>query len=107
MEHTGGDAARPFVEEAETTFPTVVDEHGVTSTLLGFKAVPNGVLVDEDGVIRWAKYGGFSIDKPEDVGVVEIDEDSGILGFQEKPDPKEAISTLANTGIYVLEPRAL
>ena len=40
-------------------------------------------------------------------GVVEIDEDSGIMGFQEKPNPEEAISTLANTGIYVLEPRAL
>jgi mannose-1-phosphate guanylyltransferase len=40
-------------------------------------------------------------------GVVEIDEDSGILGFQEKPNPEQAISTLANTGIYVLEPRAL
>ena len=40
-------------------------------------------------------------------GVVEIDEDSNILGFQEKPNPEEAISTLANTGIYVLEPRAL
>ncbi len=40
-------------------------------------------------------------------GVVDISEDSDILGFQEKPDPKEAISTLANTGIYVLEPRAL
>jgi NDP-sugar pyrophosphorylase family protein len=40
-------------------------------------------------------------------GVVDMDEDCAILGFQEKPDPKEAISTLANTGIYVLEPRAL
>jgi mannose-1-phosphate guanylyltransferase len=40
-------------------------------------------------------------------GVVEIDEDGSILGFQEKPPPEEAISTLANTGIYVLEPRAL
>ena len=40
-------------------------------------------------------------------GVVELDGDGDILGFQEKPDPKEAISTLANTGIYVLEPRAL
>jgi NDP-sugar pyrophosphorylase family protein len=28
-------------------------------------------------------------------------------GFQEKPSPEEAISTLANTGIYVFEPRAL
>ena len=40
-------------------------------------------------------------------GVVETEEDCRILGFQEKPNPEEAISTLANTGIYVLEPRAL
>lgn len=40
-------------------------------------------------------------------GVVELDGDSNILGFQEKPDPSDAISTLANTGIYVFEPRAL
>ena len=40
-------------------------------------------------------------------GVVEIDEEGDILGFQEKPEPREAVSTLANTGIYVLEPRAL
>ena len=40
-------------------------------------------------------------------GVVKIDEDDNIRGFQEKPDPKEAISTLANTGIYVFEPQAL
>ena len=40
-------------------------------------------------------------------GVVEIDEEDNILSFQEKPVPGEAISTLANTGIYVLEPRAL
>ena len=40
-------------------------------------------------------------------GVVETDGEGNIRGFQEKPDPEEAISTLANTGIYVLEPRAL
>jgi NDP-sugar pyrophosphorylase family protein len=40
-------------------------------------------------------------------GVVVVDEESNVTGFQEKPDPEEAISTLANTGIYVLEPRAL
>jgi mannose-1-phosphate guanylyltransferase len=43
----------------------------------------------------------------QEFGVVEVDSKGNILGFQEKPDPKEAISTLANTGIYVLEPRAL
>jgi NDP-sugar pyrophosphorylase family protein len=40
-------------------------------------------------------------------GVVEVDEWGSIRSFQEKPTPDEAISTLANTGIYVLEPRAL
>src|SRR5919199_500412 len=40
-------------------------------------------------------------------GVVEVDGEGNILGFQEKPDPEDAISTLANTGIYALEPRAL
>src|ERR687889_104960 len=40
-------------------------------------------------------------------GVVEVDEEGNILGFQEKPPPEEAISTLANTGVYVLEPRIL
>jgi NDP-sugar pyrophosphorylase family protein len=40
-------------------------------------------------------------------GVVEIDEEGNIMGFQEKPDPKEAISTLANAGVYVFEPGVL
>lgn len=38
-------------------------------------------------------------------GVVELDGEDNILNFQEKPDPQEAISTLANTGVYVFEPR--
>jgi len=40
-------------------------------------------------------------------GVVEVDEEDNILSFQEKPDPREAISTLANTGIYIFEPEVL
>lgn len=40
-------------------------------------------------------------------GVVEVDEEGNILGFQEKPAPAKAISTLANTGVYAFEPRAL
>ena len=40
-------------------------------------------------------------------GVVELDGRNNIVGFQEKPRPEEAVSTLANTGIYVLEPEVL
>lgn len=71
LEHTGRDSARPFVRLARATFPTVVDEHGVTAQAFGFKAVPNGILVDGDDIIRWTKFGGFSIDNPEDVAIVE------------------------------------
>lgn len=37
-------------------------------------------------------------------GIVALDDDDRILQFQEKPDPKDAISNLANTGIYIFEP---
>lgn len=37
-------------------------------------------------------------------GIVQLDENDKILTFQEKPDIKDAISDLANTGIYVFEP---
>lgn len=40
-------------------------------------------------------------------GVVELDGEGNILTFQEKPKPEEAVNSLANTGIYVLEPEAL
>ena len=40
-------------------------------------------------------------------GVVELDAEKNILRFQEKPDPRGAVSNLANTGVYVLEPEVL
>ncbi len=71
MEHTGAEAARPYVDKAGASFPTLIDEHGLASMLLGFKVVPNGVLLDSEGTIRYAKYGGFSVSKAEDVAAVE------------------------------------
>jgi mannose-1-phosphate guanylyltransferase/mannose-1-phosphate guanylyltransferase/phosphomannomutase len=38
-------------------------------------------------------------------GVVLHDGDGRITGFQEKPEPDEALSTLGNCGIYVFEPK--
>ncbi|MFA4843827.1 MAG: NDP-sugar synthase [Candidatus Margulisiibacteriota bacterium] len=40
-------------------------------------------------------------------GVVIQDESGRIIGFQEKPKPADALSDLANTGIYVFEPEIL
>jgi mannose-1-phosphate guanylyltransferase len=38
-------------------------------------------------------------------GVVLHDRDGRITGFQEKPDPSEALSDLGNCGIYIFDPR--
>ncbi len=40
-------------------------------------------------------------------GVVELDSQKNVVNFQEKPHSSEAVSDLANTGIYVLEPEVL
>lgn len=61
----GAEKARPFVEAAGVTFSTVVDRNNLLSGLFGFKAVPNALFIDEDGVIAYQKYTGFDIQKPE------------------------------------------
>ena len=40
-------------------------------------------------------------------GIVRTDDAGRILHFQEKPRPEDAVSTTANTGIYIFEPEVL
>src|SRR5918911_1647316 len=47
------------------------------------------------------------VEDTSEYGVAELDAEKNILSFQEKPDSHEAVSNLANTGIYVLEPEVL
>ena len=61
----GPERARPYVEKAGATFPTVVDAENVLGQLFDCKAIPNAVFVDPDGVVRYIKRGGFDIRKPE------------------------------------------
>ena len=110
VEHQGAEAARPFVAAAGAEFPTVVDDHGALSRRFGFKVVPNGLLVDEGGTIRYAKFGGFSVDNPEDVGAVErflAGEDPG-PSPEPAPDPlglleRELVETKLRLGRLLLE----
>lgn len=88
VEHGDPAAARPFA--ARWDFPTLIDANGELARHFGFKAVPNGVLVDDHGVVRWSKFGGFSIDNPEDVAAVErflAGDDPGQSADAEESDP--------------------
>ena len=42
----------PYVEAAKCTFVTLIDQQNRLSELFGFKAVPNVVVINEDGTIN-------------------------------------------------------
>ena len=65
MDAQGPEAAKPFVEKAHATFPCLVDEENQLGQVLGFKVIPNGLLIDEEGTIQYKKFGGFDIRRPE------------------------------------------
>ena len=45
------DQARPFIEEAHPTHPSLIDRAHLTDELFGFVNVPNAVWIDESGTI--------------------------------------------------------
>jgi len=71
MDVQGAERARPYVEKAGATFRTVVDEENLLGQLYGFRAIPNGFLIDEDGVVRYKTLGGFDVRRAETAGVLK------------------------------------
>jgi mannose-1-phosphate guanylyltransferase/mannose-1-phosphate guanylyltransferase/phosphomannomutase len=78
-----------------------------------FLIISGDALTDIDLGALWARHreaGGIGtlalkrVDDPSQLGVVIVADDGRIQGFQEKPDPAEALSNLGNCGIYVFEP---
>jgi mannose-1-phosphate guanylyltransferase/phosphomannomutase len=49
----------------------------------------------------------MKVNEPWKYGVVILDKQNKITGFQEKPPPEQCRSNLINTGLYVLEPDVL
>jgi hypothetical protein len=47
----GADAARPWIEVAQPSHPSLIDEAHVTDEMFGFVNVPSAVWIDEAGVI--------------------------------------------------------
>ena len=81
----GADMARPFVEAANATFPTVIDRNNLLSSIFGFKAIPNAIFIDEVGIIRYLKYSGFDILKSEFKRIAETWVDSGNVPSEDSP----------------------
>lgn len=71
MDAQGGQAAAPYVQAARATYPALVDADNALGTLLGFKVVPNGVFIDERGVLRKVIQGDFEVSSPKTIMAVE------------------------------------
>ena len=71
MDAQGADRARPYAEAAGATFTTLVDEGNLLGQLYGFKAIPNGLLIDELGLLRYKRLGGFDIRRAETAAVLD------------------------------------
>ncbi|SVD93649.1 uncharacterized protein METZ01_LOCUS446503, partial [marine metagenome] len=54
---------RPYIDGARATYVTLLDEQNHLGSLFNFMAVPNCILMDENGVVEYEKYGGFDIRK--------------------------------------------
>lgn len=48
-----------------------------------------------------------AVDNPCEYGLIDADEEGRVKGFLEKPSFAQAVTDLANTGIYLVEPRCL
>ncbi len=71
MDAQGPEVARRFTQAAGATFTTAVDRAQGLWELYGFDVVPNGFFVDEQGILRYMKIGGFDVRDPEDAQPIE------------------------------------
>jgi mannose-1-phosphate guanylyltransferase/mannose-1-phosphate guanylyltransferase/phosphomannomutase len=78
-----------------------------------FLVISGDALTDIDLTELWERHrqlGGIAtlslkrVPDPSQIGVVIQGSDGRIQGFQEKPNPAEALSDLGSCGIYVFEP---
>jgi hypothetical protein len=85
----GAEAARPWAEKAGATFPTVVDRDNILAAVYDYKLIPNGIFLDEQGIIRYRKFGGFSIENATDVEAIQrlIDGETAQIGQDTKDAP--------------------
>lgn len=51
MDTAGAEACRPFIEAAEPTHPSLVDVGHVMAERFGVVNIPNGLWIDEEGVV--------------------------------------------------------
>ena len=60
----------PYLERANCTFVTLIDKKNHLSELFGFKAVPNVIAINREGVIVGKQFGNFDIRRTSDFNML-------------------------------------
>ncbi|MHB8646069.1 MAG: redoxin family protein [Thermomicrobiales bacterium] len=103
VDNQGADAARPWTEKAGATFPTVVDRDNTLAAIYDYKLIPNGIFLDEAGIIRYRKFGGFNVENAADVRAIQQLIDGGVA--QIELDAKDAPYHLSETERALIDTR--
>ena len=83
--------ARELYQRAGVTFVRGIDGADMLFETLDFEVVPNGFFVDENGIVRYAKFGGFEVRDDTDRAAIE-----GLLAKPSSPvSAKKTLSTKA------------
>ena len=77
------------MERAGARFTCLLDSRNELSRTFGFKAIPNGILVDESGTVVHQKFGGFDVRKPETRELVEAWLSTASIGDAESSERAE------------------
>lgn len=93
---------------------------GVRNAAVGFNepfvVISADALCDFDigKIVDYHKASGAKItivateaQDPREYGLVKVDKSGRVLGFIEKPSWQQAVSSLANTGVYIIDPSCL
>ncbi|MGI8690653.1 MAG: redoxin family protein [Thermomicrobiales bacterium] len=103
VDNQGADAARPWTEKAGATYPTVVDRDNALAAIYDYKLIPNGIFLDEAGIIRYRKFGGFNIENAADVDAIQRLIDGEVA--QIELDAKDAPYHLSETERALIDAR--
>ncbi len=71
MDAGGIKAAKPHYDKAGAKYRTLVDPQNSLTEAFGFDVIPNGFLIDEAGVLRYKKIGGFEVKSQSSIKAIE------------------------------------
>jgi hypothetical protein len=88
--------ARPWAERQPLAFPVLIDSDNVLAQQYGFRAIPNLIVVDPQGLVRLAVAGGFSIKRPEGTTQLEAALDGARTADAADGKPRAPLSAPAS-----------